>query len=98
MKDIWYRKKWVSILLHGVFWMLFFIVPYLLQPSFQDHAPKLRPRADQDDFFLFNLLKCFFWMGFFYLNAYKLIPAFAYRKRYFLHFLCLLGMLGALSL
>src|SRR3954462_5749912 len=95
MKPGWYKSRWVNVALHVAFWTLFFLVPYLLQPSFQrsgDHAPRPRPEADT-----FNIVKCIFWMAVFYFNAYVLVPKLAYARKYFFYFAWLLLLLALLS-
>jgi sensor histidine kinase YesM len=93
----WYKNKWVNIFLHGAFWLLFFLLPYLLHPSYQDDEPQRR-RFPQNDSIRFNLLKCLFWMMLFYLNAYILIPRLVYRKKYLIYVLCAFVLLGLLCL
>ena len=36
MNSQWYSKKWVTVSLHILFWTVFFIMPYLLQPVFDE--------------------------------------------------------------
>lgn len=98
MTQVWYRRKWVAVLLHAAFWILFFVLPYLLQPSFQNDRPRQRRDEVREAFTYFNLLKCLFWMSVFYFNAYFLLPRFVYRKKYFAYVACLLGILVLLSL
>jgi len=93
----WYKNKWVNIFLHAAFWLLFFLLPYLLRPSFQDDEPARR-RLPQADSLSFNLLKCLFWMGAFYLNAYILVPRLLYLRKRLLYILSTLALLGLLSL
>lgn len=98
MTKPWYKNKWVSVALHAAFWILFFLVPYLLQPSFQQRNHTEKPVHSETRSFYFNLLKCFFWMALFYVNAYIFVPKFFYRRKYFYHILSLLGVLVLLSL
>jgi two-component system LytT family sensor kinase len=97
MKKGWYRNKWVTPALHAAFWILFFVLPYLLQPSFRHdhHQPREVPR---EAFTSFNLVKCFFWMCLFYFNIYVLLPRFVSTKKYFLYFFSLFLCLIFLSL
>jgi two-component system LytT family sensor kinase len=98
MKLSWFKNKWVNLFLHGAFWVLFFLLPFLLQPSFRDDNPVRRRIPDQEDFLLFNLMKCFFWMAIFYLNAYVLVPQLIYRRKYLYYILSLILVLAVLSL
>lgn len=93
----WYKNRWVTIFLHGAFWLLFFLLPYLLHPSFQDDTPMPR-RSLQSESVLFNLLKCLFWMTVFYLNAYILVPRLAYPRKYALYAVSAVVLLALLSL
>ncbi|MGB8194262.1 MAG: histidine kinase [Chitinophagaceae bacterium] len=97
MKRPWYNSKWLNIALHGTFWILFFLVPWLLQPSFQDGPGGRRSPWVQPSYFYFNLVKCFFWMCLFYLNAYFLVPRLIYRKKYLLYLLSVVLLLLVLS-
>lgn len=100
MKKQWYQYRWVQTGLHGTFWVLFFLLPYLLQPSFQDDDPSPRRVRQTDLFFYFNLVKCLFWMGLFYFNAYVLVPRLLYRRKYLLYtgsILLILAVLGVLE-
>jgi two-component system LytT family sensor kinase len=96
MKPSWYRNRWVTIALHIAFWILFFVLPYLLQPSFQDKGRHREPARAAFNYF--NLFKCIFWIGLFYFNIYFLLPRFVYKKKYVLYFLSLLLALVFLSI
>lgn len=97
MKQPWYRNKWVNIALHAMFWILFFLVPYLLQPSFQKNTPIQRTAHNETRSLYFNLMKCFFWMALFYVNAYFFVPRLIYKRKYILYFLSLVFVLLLLS-
>ena len=84
--------------MHAAFWLLLFLFPYLLQPSFEKTPFKVPQPPDP---FLFNLLyaiKFLFWIILFYLNAYILLPQFLYKKRKTVYYLSLLAVLLTLSL
>lgn len=95
MKKAWYRNRWITAALHIAFWVLFFVLPYLLQPSFQEKGHH-REQA-RDAFTYFNLAKCVFWIGLFYFNIYVLLPQLVYGKKYVLYFFSLLAAFIFLS-
>jgi sensor histidine kinase YesM len=88
MGNQWYTKKWVATSLHVLFWILFFVSPYLMRPVMDNDAPAGPPRKDQGFFFL-HFLKNVFLLLLFYGNAYLFIPKFVYRRK-FAHYLLLL--------
>lgn len=84
-------NKWVFVILHISFWLLLFSLPFLLQlysdkENHSDH--KQQPGA------VFYTLKCLFWIAFFYINAYILLPRFFYKRYYLQYFFILLALLG----
>jgi two-component system, LytTR family, sensor kinase len=87
----WYARKWVTISLHSLFWILFFVSPYLLRISF-DHEPGFDPEKNKANiyltFFLGNALRPIV----FYLNAYLFIPKLVYARRFRNYFVLLLIM------
>jgi len=74
----WYSKKWVNVLLHVAAWLLLFSLPFLLRPSMPNRPPEQHSIPGLLRYILNDLL----YIGFFYLNAIVLIPAFIYRRRY----------------
>jgi sensor histidine kinase YesM len=89
-------NKWTNVALHATFWILFFVVPYLLQPGFEGggrRGPAIQPSS-----LYFNLVKCIFWMGVFYLNSSLLVPQLVYKRKYVAYGLALLASLLALSM
>jgi sensor histidine kinase YesM len=97
MKAPWYKSKWFNLIVHITFWGLLFSLPYLLKPSFQEGRPMNSRRPPQEIGYAFNLLKGFFWMGVFYLNAHVLSPRLLFKKQYFYYTLALVGVLALLS-
>jgi FlaA1/EpsC-like NDP-sugar epimerase len=97
MKKAWYKNKWVNAALHVAFWILIFVIPYLLQPSFQKNPPLERPAHPETRSLYFNLMKCIFWMALFYVNAYFFVPRFIYEGKYSRYFFSLLLLLVLLS-
>jgi sensor histidine kinase YesM len=92
MSAAWYKKKWVIVLLHAAVWALLFLFPFLLDKSVHDTKPQ-----QQEDRSWYTYLAIFsdaLWVGFFYLNAYVLIPRLAYKKRILTYILTLLGILA----
>ena len=81
MSQVWYKKKWVIVLLHVAAWVLLFSLPYLLRPSINESRPagqRPEPAALHLRYAINNLI----YVGFFYLNALWLIPHFIYKRRY----------------
>ncbi|WP_298301472.1 histidine kinase [Hydrotalea sp.] len=77
MKQQWYAKKWVVIAMHIAAWTLLFSLPFLLRPSYEN------AHNHNDSFSLIKyVITGALWAGFFYLNAYFLMPKFIYKKRY----------------
>ncbi len=87
--DTIYGNRWSVVLMHIVFWILFFTFPYLMHAAASDDMPN-RP-LDGKNFYLVALCDNFVRMGLFYINAYYLIPSFVYRKKYGVYLVCLLA-------
>jgi two-component system LytT family sensor kinase len=98
MKQSWYQRKWVNVLLHATFWIVLFVVPNLLQPSFDHKGPRDSRPPDPADLALFNVLKCVLWTIIFYFTAYVLVPRLGTTKKYSLLIIFLLMMLTGLSI
>ena len=82
MKMVWYKNKWVTVLIHIAVWILLFFLPYLLGSGANTENTQQRQRpTDELNFFLAHI-NFLLIIGFFYLNALLLIPAFFYKKRY----------------
>src|SRR5690349_9994810 len=90
MNGQWYTKKWVAVSLHLLFWMLFFLSPYLLRPGMGNEMPRNRFSND-NGFYYLNFLNNFLRLLLFYANAFLFIPKLAYRKRYALYVMALAG-------
>lgn len=82
MKKDWHAKKWVTILIHALCWILLFSLPYLLRPSYNPNEAK--PLAPQNSNLLFIITRIsdVLLILFFYLNAELLIHRLLYRKKY----------------
>jgi two-component system, LytTR family, sensor kinase len=91
MKQVWYARKWVVILLHISAWTIIFSLPYLLTSHYNDNRVK---EADKDatGFFYLNTITNFIFVGLFYLNAYVLTPRFIIRKKYLAYIFLLIAI------
>jgi len=79
VKTSWYDRKWVRVALHVAVWSIIFSLPFLLRPKYADNKP-----ADPDELkgIYQYLISNVFWVGFFYVNAWVLVPRFFNRRRY----------------
>ncbi|MGC8749915.1 sensor histidine kinase [Hydrotalea sp.] len=77
MKQRWYAKKWVIIAMHIAAWTLLFSLPFLLRPAYET-------KHEHDDSYslIKYMITAALWAGYFYLNAYLLMPKFIYKKKY----------------
>lgn len=82
MKQPWYSKKWVVITLHIAAWVLLFSLPFLLHPSSDDNKAHHSSEDNDANSIIKYILTDLLWIGFFYLNAFVLIPQFIYKKKY----------------
>ncbi len=90
MKKDWYAKKWITILIHALAWILLFSLPYLLRPSYNPNDTKHSEPQDSNIFFIVSRISDVLLIGFFYFNAALLIPKLLYKKKYALYTLCIL--------
>ena len=98
MTLIRYNYKLFNFLMHASFWLLLFMFPYLLQPSFEK-GPLNAPKPPEHLLFsLFYTTKFLFWIILFYLNAYFLVPQLLYKRRKIIYGFLLLLILLSLSL
>ena len=90
-------KKLLVILLHIVFWLLLFSLPFLLRPN-QQH--EVAPVSDEvaRSFLYHYLTNWASWIGLYYFNSLVLIPYFIKRKKYLRYILTLLPVLVVLCL
>jgi LytS/YehU family sensor histidine kinase len=75
----WYTKKWITIFLHVIFWVILFLLPYFLRPIYDING---HPRQPPPDFFYIHLIDFITWIVIFYFNIYLLIPRLFYKKKY----------------
>ncbi len=87
--DFIYGNRWSTVLMHILFWILFFTFPYLMHAAVSDDLPNLP--IEGKAFYLVALCDNLVRMGLFYFNAYYLIPRFVYRKKYGTYLSFLLG-------
>ena len=77
----WYTKKWVVVLLHVAVWTLFFSLPYLLSPPYEQKKAVANSFDEGALAAIHRIDDC--WLIFsFFLNALLLIPRLVYTKRY----------------
>src|SRR5436305_15204766 len=80
MATLWYKRKWVIVLLHTAVWLLIFMLPILLSQSLQ-HTHKTHVEVDRSWFVYLTAFTDIIWVILFYLNAFVLIPKFIYRRK-----------------
>jgi len=92
---IWLNKKWATVLLHILIWVVVFSLPYLLI-----RYPVNENRKDPDDngFFLMNNLTGLLWVAIFYLNARILTPLLLYTKKYIYYILTFVVLFGVIMI
>src|SRR5690349_7670223 len=93
-KVAWYNRKYVVELWHTLVWITIFALPFLIRTSNNDsHKP-----GPEAGFVYFYIVTRFFWIGFFYLNAFTLFPKLISAKRYWYYILSQLIVLFLISL
>lgn len=85
MKKDWYAKKWITILIHALVWILLFSLPYLLRPSYNPNETKHPEPQNSSIPFIITRISDVLLIIFFYLNAELLISRLLYRKKYALY-------------
>jgi two-component system LytT family sensor kinase len=96
MATLWYKRKWVIVLLHTAVWLLIFMLPILLSQSIQ-HSHKTHVEVDRSWFVYLTLFTDVLWVILFYLNAFVLIPRFIYRKKLSYYVLVQLSVIAVLT-
>lgn len=95
MNKPWYAKKWIIVLWHATAWVLLFSLPYLLRPQNNPNEP-VHPDLDSPIVtFIVIRTSDLMLIGFFYLNAYLLIPRLLYKKQYLFYSLSIIGCVAA---
>ena len=90
MKKSWYQKKWITVLVHSLAWILLFSLPYLLRPSYNPEQDKHPQPTSTTAFFWVSRLSDLLLISFFYLNALQLVPRFFYKRKIFFYVLLVL--------
>jgi len=85
MKKAWYAKKWITVLLHAVAWVLLFSLPVLLRPSHNPNEVKTPEQVDTTIIFIVSRISDVILITFFYLNAALLIPRLLYKRKYIVY-------------
>lgn len=87
------NKRWTTVLLHIMIWVIVFSLPYLLirYPVNED-----RRDPDENGFFLMNNLTGLLWIATFYLNARILTPIFIYTKKYIYYIVTLVALFAVI--
>ncbi len=85
MKKDWYAKKWITIFIHALAWILLFSLPYLLRPSYNPNEAKHPEPQNSNIPFIITRISDVLLILFFYLNAELLIHRLLYRKKYALY-------------
>lgn len=94
MNKPWYAKKWITVLLHVVAWVLLFSLPYMLRPQSNPNQP-VHPEPDPPVIsFIVMRASDLMLIAFFYLNALLLIPRLLYSKKYLFYTLSVLGSIA----
>lgn len=83
-------NKWIFIILHITFWLLLLSLPFLMRTYAENRASTNTHRPDSN----FYILKCLYWIIFFYGNVY-LFSRFVYKRNYGKYILSLVLLLVA---
>ena len=94
LKQAWYTRKWVKILLHTAAWVLLFSLPYWLRSYDNNRHANEKPM--EKAFIYFGILADLLWIGFFYFNANFLLPRAFYTKKYWLYCLSILAVVWSI--
>ena len=83
MGNGWYSKKWTTVAIHSLAWIILFSLPALLFPAHNPNEARENHAFKQTTVFFIARTSDILLIGFFYLNAFLLIPAFLYKRKYF---------------
>ena len=88
MKVNSHDKKWMTVALHLLCWLIILSLPYLLRPRYDG----IHNDPESFSFFILNTFTSILWVGVFYLNAYFITPKYIYAKNYLGFAIVLLGI------
>ena len=89
MEKAWYSKKWMTVCIHAVAWIVLFSLPYLLRQSHNPNEASTPKPENTNAMFIISLVNEALLIVLFYLNALVLIPRLLYRKKYPLYTLAI---------
>jgi len=82
MKQVWYSKRWVTIVFHALAWVVLFSLPYLLTFSYNNKEPKHVNNDAGSSGILFSFFMDITWVIFFYVNSHLIMPRFFHKRKY----------------
>ncbi|MEO6330264.1 MAG: histidine kinase [Ginsengibacter sp.] len=82
MAKLWYSKRWITIVIHALAWILLFSLPYLLTSSYNNKEPKHTDIESGSWGFMFSVLMNITWVISFYVNAHVIMPKFFHKRIY----------------
>lgn len=91
MEKAWYTKKWMTISIHALAWIVLFSLPELLRQSHNAHEVNMPKPASATVMFVISLCNYAWLIAFFYLNAVVLIPRLLYKRKYLIYIFSLVS-------
>ena len=85
MGKAWYSKKWMTIFIHAICWVILFSFPALLRPSHNPNDINMVKALNTKVIFFISRVSDLLLISFFYLNAFLFIPRFLYKRKYLLY-------------
>ena len=90
------KKGWVTIALHGLIWLMVFLIPYIFSADAETGS---HSKDSHENMFLYlNTALNFFWVALFYFNAFVLIPRLIYKRKIMAYVLALAALLALVVL
>jgi two-component system LytT family sensor kinase len=90
------KKRWVTIAIHVLVWLMIFQFPYIF--SADTNRGSHNQDREQMSFLYLNTALNAFWVALFYLNAGLLIPQLVYKRKMFLYVVILTSVFGIVIL
>ena len=90
MTSKWYTNKSIVVLSHVLFWILLFVLPNLLRPSFNSPRQVMEQNRNNMGYLVF--INRVVWIGLFYFNAYWVVPKVIYKKKFSSYIIVLLAI------